>query len=370
MSASACKKAAERISSIWKDVATGSITRKQAEEALKAIPNLPPRVLNAALDRVVALAVVDGNNNMPSVRQYLDTFVGDATPSSEAQRKGIFSRFLTYLGAKADKRLDAVTPDICRAFCRHELERVSVGTVRHYLNYLSAAFNRAVHDEFLNRNPFSRMELAKMSISVNPELGQDKTERQPFTPEEINLLCTSIAAPWRDMVLISYLTGGQRLGDIACLKWDSIDFERGLVAFTTGKTKKRINAPMTSQLKERLQQLHSQRIDAGYVFPDMASRYQCSRGGLSVEFTSILKALGIVTSDDKNKKGKRRGVAVKSFHSIRHTVVTMLRASQDISADLSRAIVGHDSEVIERAYFTAPEESIRKGLELLACAIK
>jgi len=41
----------------------------------------------------------------------------------------------------------------------------------------------------------------------------------------------------------------------------------------------------------------------------------------------------------------------------------MLRSSNSVSADLSRAIVGHDSEAVERAYFTPAHEDKLAGLD-------
>ena len=55
----------------------------------------------------------------------------------------------------------------------------------------------------------------------------------------------------------------------------------------------------------------------------------------------------------------------KSFHSIRHTVVTMMRSSNMFTADLTRELVGHDSEEIERQYFTATLEAKGLGLAYL-----
>ena len=79
-----------------------------------------------------------------------------------------------------------------------------------------------------------------------------------------------------------------------------------------------------------------------------------------LQMLGILNEVGI--SDAKT--GRRR-VSQKSFHSIRHTVVTMIRESNEFSADMAREIVGHDSEEVERLYFTPSLDSKRRGLEYL-----
>ncbi len=369
MTARAAKRAAERIATAWKDASTGAITCKQAQDAIAAIPQLPPLVAKNALERVRALAILDAESYLPSIRAYLEAYKGDGKAQSETQRKAAFRKFIAFLGDDADRGLDSLTPEACRAFIRAQLQLVAFGTVKHCKAYVAAAFNRAVHEGFLTRSPFARIELAKMATAINPELGQDRTERQPFTPEEMRLLCTQIAIPWREMVLVSFLTGGQRLGDIACLRWEAVDFEKGLVSFQTGKTGKNINAPMTPALRACLQRLYDERMDAVHVWADMATRYSRSRGVLSVEFVGILRALGIGEAARTPQKGNRRAVSAKSFHSIRHTVVSMLREGGDFSPDVSRAIVGHDSEAVERAYFTASDEVKLRGLDYLSSVL-
>ncbi len=209
MTARAAKRAAERIATAWKDASTGAITCKQAQDAIAAIPQLPPLVAKNALERVRALAILDAESNLPSIRGYLEAYKGDGSTQSEAQRKGAFKKLLSFLENDGDKGLDTLTPETCRDFFREQLRFVSVGTVKHCKSYLAAAFNRAVSEGLLTRSPFARVELAKMATAINPELGQDRTERQPFPPEEMRLLCTQIATPWREMVLVSFLTGGQ-----------------------------------------------------------------------------------------------------------------------------------------------------------------
>ena len=76
---------------------------------------------------------------------------------------------------------------------------------------------------------------------------------------------------------------------------------------------------------------------------------------LSVEFISLLEACGVATVKTGGTQGRRRQVHNKSFHSLRRGLVSMLRDG-GASADMSRAIVGHSSEEVERAYYRATME--------------
>ncbi len=321
-----------------------------------------------------SLAVADDAGNMPTVKEYFDNFKGDAKPQSESNRKRAFTVFMDFLGDDKNKRLDSITPDKCRAWVYDTLFNeeygVSVGTVEKHKKGLNKAFNRAVKEQLLNRNPLNDISPDKIFKANCEEGATDRNEKLPFTPEEMRLLCTVTAQPWRDMVLVSYFTGGQRIGDIACLKWSSINLEARKVAIITQKTGNNQAKPMTNALYTCLKRLDESRLDGTYVFPEMATRYKRSKGSLSSEFTSILVALGINSPKKIKLKGNRRAVSAKSFHSIRHTVVSMLRSNSSIAPDITRAIVGHDSEEVERAYFTASDEHLLTGLSHLEDLIR
>ena len=103
----------------------------------------------------------------------------------------------------------------------------------------------------------------------------------------------------------------------------------------------------------------------------MARRYQRGGGSVSSEFTALGKAWGFVKDDTEKtaRKGKRKNVTQKSFHSFRHSAVSVLRSDKRITQDLSRAIVGHDSEEIERAYYTPDRADVMRGLDVIATSI-
>lgn len=313
-----------------------------------------------AADALRAVAQASGMSApMPTIREYLTTYQGMAGPKTESNRKRAFTRFLTYLGKRADTRLDLLTKEDIRGFVRYALEQVAVGTVRLYLANVSAALNRAVEDDLLLRSPMPRIDLCKEAKIVNPELGCDKVKRLPFTREEMRILTTQFPAPWRDIVLVSWFTGGQRLGDCCCLRWDSIDFDAGVISFSTDKTGHEISNPIRPTLRNRLLEIRdAQDGTQEYVFPNMARKYMNGGSVVSTEFTSLLKAWGILKTETEKKalKGARKNVSRKSFHSIRHTLVSAARSNATLSADLVRAVVGHESEEVERSYFTASME--------------
>lgn len=327
-----------------------------------------------AADALRSVAQASGmGGKMPTVREYLTDFQGQAGAKTESNRRRAFKAFLEWMDKRADMRLDMLTKADMLAYLRHALTLVSVGTVGLFRTNLSAAFNKAVDDELLVRSPMPvNLNLAKLAREVNPELGRDKIKRLPFTAEELRILVTQFPAPWRDMSLVAVMTGGQRLGDVCSLRWDFIDFASDCLSFTTGKTDKDMDIPLHPTLRERLLTIRAEQGgQEEYVFPHMAQRYMRGDASISTEFTSLLKAWGIVKVDTEKAalKGKRKNVSPKSFHSFRHSVVSVLRSDKRITQDLSRAIVGHDSEEIERAYYTASQADKMRGLDVIAQTI-
>ena len=327
-----------------------------------------------AADALRSVAQASGmGGKMPTVREYLTDFQGQAGAKTESNRRRAFKAFLEWMDKRADMRLDMLTKADMLAYLRHALTLVSVGTVGLFRTNLSAAFNKAVDDELLVRSPMPvNLNLAKLAREVNPELGRDKIKRLPFTAEELRILVTQFPAPWRDMSLVAVMTGGQRLGDVCSLRWDFIDFASDCLSFTTGKTDKDMDIPLHPTLRERLLTIRAEQGgQEEYVFPHMAQRYMRGDASISTEFTLLLKAWGIVKVDTEKTalKGKRKNVSPKSFHSFRHSVVSVLRSDKRITQDLSRAIVGHDSEEIERAYYTASQADKMRGLDVIAQTI-
>lgn len=320
----------------------------------------------SAMDAVRAAASMAGFvKELPTIEDFLLTVYkpGGQKKNQENCRRA-FKSFLAFLGEARIKRLDSLAPSACKRYLEEELKRVSFGTVSRYLISLRAAFNSAVQDGLISRSPFVACNMQKLAPANMPR----KTQRMPFTLQEMAHILTQFPPIWRDISLLSFATGGQRLGDVCCMKWESVDFFNNTVTFTTQKTGKRISSPMVPILRA----MFERRYVAGevYVFPDMAKTYMRASSWVSTEFTSLLRASGILKDSDCDLSGSRRRVSEKSFHSIRHTVVSMLRSSTMFTADLAREIVGHDSEAIERAYFTAAPEAKMDGLMYLVSEVQ
>lgn len=267
---------------------------------------------------------------------------------------GAIRGFLKFLGDRESYALRHLSPAICSEFVESERERVRASTVSRNLICINKAFNAAVERELIKKNPFKGLRPGKKEIE------QERIERKAFTVDEVKLMMKKFPEEWADMIRVCLYTGGARLGDVAVLKWDDIDFEKECLVTYAKKTKLRKTKPLIMPLRKVFERRLATRVNS-YVFPVAVSMY--AQGGdksskLSLAFVELLVEHGILDKKEKVKlQGDRRNMAEKSFHSLRSTAVTILRLS-GVSADLCRYIVGHDSEEIERVYFRPDNEAV------------
>ncbi len=354
-----------------------AVNKREAEKIADAFERADKGQASAEAIATALHAAADAisRKELLTAREFLTSYRPAGLPQSQSNAYRAVNLFLDFLTAR---KLDTFAlVDIkrkhCEEFLGERLQEVAEGTVKSLRAKLTAAFNKAIKDELITTNPFSLVSMPDVVNRYSPETkGRDKTEREIFTAEELQTILFRFPQPYCDLAAVSYYTAGQRLSDCVHLMWEQVDLQNDTIQFCTQKTAKKITLPLMPELRRRLEERRKLTTDKGnpYVFPELVMQAARSRGVISVQFGAQLKAAGIVKEQPAvAKKGKRRTVATKSFHSIRHTVVSLMR-SGGISADVSRAVVGHDSEAVERIYFKATAESKVAALAVLNDAIQ
>jgi integrase len=303
---------------------------------------------------------------MPTVSEYLTdwlkTFGPKLAPSSRTKYASVFAAFTEYLEGKTPVRdVDGLTVQIVRGYREAMEARVSAATVNNTFSILAGVFTRATAQGLIIGNPFSVDELGGIR-------GGDEGERRPFTLEELKLVLTACDSEWRSMVLFGLYTT-QRLSDIAALTWNQIDVNKGEIAFLTRKTKRRMAIPIAGPLAGHIASLR-RGMPQGPVHPAAAAALATSgkAGTLSRRFNEILQSVNLVPRKSHKKtvekENDRRDFNALSFHSLRHTGATWLRAV-GASESVSREIVGHDSVSVDRGYVHTDPAAMRAALDKL-----
>jgi integrase len=297
-----------------------------------------------------------------SIKAWCETWLQaksiEAEQSTHARYARIVERFIEFLGAKANRDLSTLQASDIRRFRDREAKELSRATANLSLKVLRVCFGEAVRQGLLAVNPAVRVPVLKT---------RDKSARRAFTLSEIKRILKACGddAEWRGLVLFGlYL--GQRLGDLARLTWRAVNLETGEIAFTTGKTGRRIVLPLTQPLSDYLASLPASDNPNAFIFPRAASAKRT--GALSNQFRDILVDTGLVEPRGHESTGKGRSSTREtseiSFHSLRHSAVTMLKAS-GLSDFIAREIVGHESAAVSRQYTHLSTDDLRNAMRSL-----
>lgn len=297
-----------------------------------------------------------------SIRSWCETWLQtkliETEESTHERYKPIIDQFLEFLGAKSNRDLSTLqASDIARFRDRVAKERARA-TANLNLKVLRVCLGEAVRQGLLTINPAVRVKLLKSS---------KESKRRPFTLSEIKRILKACGdnTEWRGLILFGlYL--GQRLGDLATLTWRAVNLESGEIAFTTRKTGRRIVLPLMQPLIDYLSELPASDNPNAYIFPRAASAKRTA--SLSNQFREILSDAGLVEPRGHQSTGKGRSSAREmseiSFHSLRHSAVTMLKAS-GLSDFIAREIVGHESAAVSRQYTHLSTEDLRNAMQRL-----
>lgn len=127
-----------------------------------------------------------------------------------------------------------------------------------------------------------------------------------------------------------------------------------------------VSRPTARRLANYLASLPASDKPNAFIFPHTASAKRTA--SLSNQFRDILVEAGLVEPLRRGHKstGKGRNQAREaseiSFHSLRHSAVTMLKAAA-VSDFMAREIVGHESTAVSRQYTHLTTDDKRAAMQ-------
>jgi integrase len=356
---------------------TKSRDKKQALEICRAWHKAALKARNGKLSvdaarEVIAQGVSDvftaaNIESLPSasIKSWCETWTEakaiETEESTHARYGRVIERFTGFLGeAKSKRDLSTLQASEVARFRDREAKELSRSTANLGVKVLRICLGEAVRQGLLAVNPAVRVKLLKSTA---------ESKRRAFTLNEIKRILRACGndAEWRGLVLFGlYL--GQRLGDLAKLTWRAVDLDTGEVAFSTRKTGRRVVLPLVQPLADYLASLPASDNPNAFIFPGAASAKRTA--SLSNQFRDILVAAALVEPRPRGHKstGKGRDQAREaseiSFHSLRHSAVTMLKAA-GVSDFIAREIVGHESAAVSRQYTHLTTDDKRAAMRRL-----
>ena len=300
----------------------------------------------------------------PSVttREHVANWLDEKKSSSAASTWNFYDqslrRFVDFIGEQADESIDGIDRTCVSSFKAFLAKNLAPKTVNHNVKCLRMLFKAAKRDGLVSEDPAEFVETLKTKESVS---------RRPFSIAELEKVLAACGDEWRSMVLFGIYTG-QRLADVATLKWANVQIERSELSLVTRKTGRRMSIPMAEPLTKHIATLPGS-DDPNFPLHPKANAVvekEGRTGTLSNQFTAILVAAGLRDASALSKKrtGKGHGTPRRqsglSFHSLRHTAVTLLKEA-GIPAAVVMEMIGHDSEQMSQHYTHVGREALAKA---------
>jgi integrase len=170
---------------------------------------------------------------------------------------------------------------------------------------------------------------------------------------------------WRSLVRFGFYAG-QRLGDLAALRWSNVDLARGEIRFITAKTGRRMIIPLSEGLRTHIASLPPSDQTDAVIHPRAFAILEAHGNSsmLSRQFGELLASAGLRVSGTHQSTGKtrssRRNLNALTFHSLRRTATTLLHEA-GIAGAVAQALIGHDSEAIHEHYVNVGRQALQKA---------
>ncbi len=219
-------------------------------------------------------------------------------------------------------------------------QNLSAKTINKAIVLLKQIFNFAVKRDLLLKSPARHLNTHKVTQSQDSYLNH----------AEINLLLKKVKNEWFYGVILMALNTGMRLGEIAGLQWDMVDFERRTIHVVRNQTKDGLNdftktnikrsIPMNDPLIQFLLSHKKSRLMAKYVFIDPTGKNVSPDHFTNRHFRPLVN--GTI-------------VAKYRFHDLRHTFASHFMMNGGSLYDLQKFLGHTKMEMTSRYAHLCPD---------------
>lgn len=283
---------------------------------------------------------------------------GEVSEATLTYYRSKVAGFLQWLNNPA-LSIALITDDHVRRYREAEKAHLAPRTINNAIKTLRMAFESARKKGLITDNP---------AEDIRP-LKAAPTTRRPFTLDELRSLIEVADDEWKSMIRFGYYLGGQRLSDVASLRWSSIDTAKLEATITTRKTGRIMHCPITPPLLDHISALSVPSDPRAPLHPRAFDTLKRTGkvSGLSNQFADILASVGLAEGrgDHKSRnRGRTKTRAKLSFHSLRDTATTALK-SAGVEGAIAQELVGHESAAMSKIYTKFSPDVLRAAAEKL-----
>ncbi len=214
-------------------------------------------------------------------------------------------------------------------------------TINKELGVLRRMFNLAVKGQFntrMHKNPIEGMTLLTI-----PNM-----RKRVLSKGEFQALYEASDPHLRPIILCAYLTGMRR-SEIADLKWENIDFEKGYIHLEKTKTNEPRSIPIHSMLLKEIKELKA-KSESDHVFTRPDGKPYTSRTSWRTLWNQALK---------------KSRIPKATFHDLRRTFITNLVIEEKEDLVTVMSLSGHKDFRTLKHYAHTHEEAKRNAIEKL-----
>jgi len=313
-------------------ISTGTTSKKKAEEYLT---NFNPEEVEEKKPKKVS-------KTLSSFAQEYKSYVGN-THSVMYLKKSVtpsFNRLQNFLPNEYLKRITA--KDIDQFISSVQVRSKYAASL--YYRTLKAAFNKAVVWNYIDKNPFSKINAPKISKSFPDYISE----------AELILVLNEVNNKLLKDIITSAFYTGMRLGELINMRWEWIDLKKEVI------TVKNTNEFRTKNKRERIIPIHkkvksifneySLRNEKDNIIFSRITGIKLNPGYLSKQFK---KAVREAKLDDKIH-----------FHSLRHSFASAL-VQRGISLYTVKELLGHSNITTTQIYSHLNNGNLSKAINML-----
>jgi len=337
----------------WKPVATGQTDKSKAAGIAATLEGLSAQCKAGNMTRDKALAAVNdilrlaGMHTLETVPslEVLAKQIMDSPGIAAGTRKKYsahWDAFRDWAKGKVANGCDTWQHSDASAYYAHCMESVEVTTANNRMTFLSSLFQRAIALGHRAGNPTHAVERRQAGAVNKGTISRDDCAKL------LRAMKRAGNMDWFTLALLGWHTG-HRIQDL--LNVTSANVQGDLLSIRPAKKSGRgreVVLPIPCYLCRLIQADHMEPLrKRGNAY-----------GHISMDFIAWLETAKI---DPQYLQRKARKVAMVSFHSFRHSMVSRLTAA-GVSGDVARMVTDHDSAAVHRRYQHAEVEALREAL--------
>ncbi len=217
-------------------------------------------------------------------------------------------------------------------------------TIRNILTPLRNMLDQALNDDVIERNPLDKIVLSKL---VNKKTSKSDWEVDPFDRDEIKIILTEAIGQTRNLFQFAFFTG-LRTSELIALKWNDIDWLKGVVRVSRAVVMKQEKSTKTTAgirevllLSPALEALKAQKsytfLEGNRIFHNPRTNNPWETDG-QIRKTAWRHIL------------KKASVRYRNPYQTRHTYASMMLSAGENPLWVAKQMGHRDTEMIIKHY--------------------